>query len=196
MSAALFAGLGNPGPRYRETRHNVGFLVLEELGRRLNLSWRKPLFSRYALAQSGKAEERATLVKPLTFMNRSGEVFPALLRKYGTDAASLFVVCDNLDLSPGVIRLKEGGSTAGHNGLKSIVSHIGTGGFGRIYVGIGRPHSGSIVEHVLGTASGDEAASLESGIALAADACQALIEGVSTEEVMNRFNRRNSGRAD
>ncbi len=196
MSAIVFAGLGNPGPRYRETRHNVGFLVLEELSRRLELSWKKPLFSQYLFAQTGKAEGRVRLFKPLTFMNRSGDVFPALLRKWKIDTASLVVVCDNLDLPPGIIRVKEGGSTAGHNGLKSVVASIGTGNFRRIYVGIGRPNSGSIVEHVLGTPADTEAAALENGILHAADACQALFDGISTEEVMSRFNRRNSGRAD
>jgi PTH1 family peptidyl-tRNA hydrolase len=169
---------------------------LEELGRRLELSWKKPLFSRYMFAQTGKAGERVLLFKPLTFMNRSGEVFPVLQRKWKADAASLVVICDNLDLPPGIIRVKEGGSTAGHNGLKSIVASLGTGDFRRIYVGIGRPDQGSIVEHVLGTPDEDEAAEFESGIRLAADACQAFIGGTSTEQVMSRFNRRNSGRTD
>lgn len=196
MSPYIFAGLGNPGPRYRETRHNVGFLVLDILGERLGLRWKKPLFSSMLIAGGGKTAGGTRLVKPLTWMNRSGDIFPALRKKWNFDTGSLVVVCDNLDLPPGMIRIKKGGSSAGHNGLKSLAAALGSGSFVRVYVGIGRPGSGTVVEHVLGVPAGEEAGAIAEGIGLAAEACGALAGGETVESVMGRFNRRNSEKSD
>jgi PTH1 family peptidyl-tRNA hydrolase len=129
------------------------------------------------------------LVEPLTFMNRSGEVFPALLRKYDVELASLLVVCDNVDLPPGRLKLKRGGGTAGHRGLASIVEAIGSGDFSRLYVGVGRPADGDVVAHVLGRPGEEEAEAYEQAITRGADAVLSLTEQ-TPEQVMNELNRK------
>ena len=133
------------------------------------------------------------LVQPLTYMNRSGMVahhfIPGL---FAVD--DLVVVCDNLDLPPGMIRIRRGGSSAGHNGLKSLIEHLGSGDFVRIYVGIGRPRPPvTVVEHVLQVPVDEgERIALRRGIALASEAIVALCAGSSVEEVARAYNRRNA----
>lgn len=189
----MVAGLGNPGPEYQETRHNVGFLVLEALAEELDLPWRRPLFplfapARYLYAHSGYGSG-SILVKPLTYMNRSGTIFPGLMRKWSTCADEVLVVCDNMDLPPGQIRIKRGGGTAGHNGIKSLVEGIGSPGFCRLYVGIGRPVDGEVISHVLGVPGAEEAALLRKGADLAKDALARIVSGELLETVMNQYNR-------
>ncbi|ADK80941.1 aminoacyl-tRNA hydrolase [Sediminispirochaeta smaragdinae] len=192
MIHQLCIGLGNPGPQYRETRHNVGFLVLEALAKEFGVEWRKPFFSPYRFARHRHSNAMLFLVQPLTFMNRSGDVLSAILKKSGASSESMFLVCDNLDLAPGQVRIRMGGSDAGHNGLKSVIAAAGTGEFLRIYVGIGRPKGGTIVDHVLGIPSeGEEQEAVDAGIARAAEAVTQLVEGEELQSVMNRFNRRN-----
>ncbi len=151
FSNLLIVGLGNPGLKYEYTRHNVGFDLIELLCEQLNLFMRKPLFSNYLYTSTIRGDRRIHLVKPLTYMNRSGEILPGLMKKYDLTGDAVLVVTDNMDLSPGRIRMKPGGSSAGHNGLKSIMHYIPDGKFPRLYVGIGRPEAGiSVVDHVLG----------------------------------------------
>ncbi len=186
----IIAGLGNPGRQYQETRHNVGFLVLEEQVSRLGLSWRKPLFaSSYRYAAKGRGTY-PLYIKPLTYMNRSGDILPGLMKKHAVQASQVLVVCDNMDLPPGSVRIKKGGGTAGHNGLKSLVARIGSADFLRIYVGIGRPDDNSIVSHVLGIPEDEEAEKMGKGVHLASKAVEYLLGGESVEQVMNRFNRK------
>lgn len=133
------------------------------------------------------------LVEPLTYMNRSGEI----VRYFIPDPFSvedLVVVCDNLDLPAGMIRIRRGGSSAGHNGLKSLIGHLGSADFTRIYVGIGRPEAPkTVVEHVLQVPEREEEReALRSGILLASEAVRALCKGDSVEEVARAYNRRNA----
>jgi len=153
----LLAGLGNPGERYRATRHNVGFRILDQLATRHGL--------RFAAAHRVEAEvaewrcegEKVLLVKPMTFMNNSGEAVGALARYYHIDVDDIHVVYDDLDLPPGKVRIKHGGGHGGHNGLKSLNQHLGDSDYTRIKVGIGRPpRGGEVTPWVLGGANGED----------------------------------------
>lgn len=187
-------GLGNPSQKYAYSRHNVGFDTVDGIAAFLHFKLRKRCFRLYRQAVvSMPSKVEATFVQPLTYMNRSGDIsrffFP---QPYSID--ELIVVCDNLDLPPGMIRIRKGGSTAGHNGLKSLVASLGSGDFIRVYVGIGRPKPPiTIVDHVLGKPKDpEEAQALRSGVALAADAVMALCDGRPLDEVMRAYNRKNS----
>ena len=132
------------------------------------------------------------LIQPLTFMNRSGDIIHHFIPK-DFSAHELIVICDNLDLPPGTIRLRKGGSSAGHNGLKSIISNLGNADFIRIYVGIGRPEAPtSVVDHVLSVPEDtQELEALREGISMAADAAMRLCDGETVEEVSRVYNKRN-----
>lgn len=176
---------------YRLTRHNAGFLVIDAVAVELGLSLRRRLFRGYEQAQSKHPDGAAiALVKPLTYMNRSGEVLPALLRRLRISPEQMAVVCDQIDLPPGTVRIKRGGSNAGHRGLHSISHSLGEDRFVRIYVGIGRPASrAEVVDHVLSAPEGAEQQRFEAGIARAAAAVLRLFDS-PLEEVMSEFNQR------
>ncbi len=176
--------------QYAQTRHNVGFRVVELLSSRFAIGLRKAFLRPYR-AGSGQGEgARLHLVKPLTFMNASGSVFPHFIRKRGIALPEVLVVCDSLDISPGGCRLKLKGSAGGHKGLESVIQWLGTEEFMRLAVGIGRPaEKDRVVPHVLGVPEGAEAAAIEAGVARAAQAVILLLsEGA--EKAMNEVNRR------
>ncbi len=182
----LAAGLGNPGAHYAATRHNVGFRALGHFGVKL----RRPLFNRFEYGVYPHAGGSVGLLRPLTYMNRSGEAVQRVIRLSGLESKQLVVLCDNIDLEPGVIRLKRGGSSAGHKGLKSIIAALGSEDFARIYIGIGRPeHAASVVEHVLGVPDASEAAQINDACRRAAQAVLRLAE-CELSQVMNEFNVR------
>lgn len=155
------------------------------------LQFRRPLLARYEHARLMTGPHGPVVfVKPLTFMNRSGIVIPRLLSRYHTGPEKLLVVCDNLDLEVGRVRLKRGGGTAGHNGLKSIVAETGSSEFYRLYIGIGRPsHGVSVVEHVLGSPSEHDSEAFETAYRRAGEIIRHAIEG-DLDQVMNDCNRR------
>lgn len=187
----LFVGLGNPESEFHETRHNVGFRVLDRLAERWSLSFRKPLFQSYKKAVFNHPEQPVVLVKPLTYMNRSGTVIPSLLKRWNIGADRLFIITDNMDLVPGEIRIKRKGSSGGHNGISSVASVLGHGGFNRIYLGVGRPEdSAEVVDHVLGIPSPEEAVRLEDAEKRACDALAALT-AEPLDRIINEYNRRN-----
>ncbi len=153
----MILGLGNPGPEYEESRHNVGFLFLEELSGELGASFKKTWFRPWLEAFAVLESLPLHLVKPLTYMNRSGIVLPSVMKKYGIPVERLIVVVDNMDLPTGKLRMKDKGSSAGHNGLKSIMAELGCSDFKRLYLGIDRPaKQDGVIDHVLGSFSGDE----------------------------------------
>ncbi|TFH05969.1 MAG: aminoacyl-tRNA hydrolase, partial [Spirochaetales bacterium] len=152
-SLHLVVGLGNPGPRFLNTRHNVGFAVAEELAKTHSLRFRKAFLQPYLYARDPKL----FLSMPLTYMNRSGLVIPALLRKSRSKVSDLVVIVDNMDLPAGTVRMKRKGASRSHNGLGSLMDVLQTGEFLRIYIGIGRPgRTVSVVDHVLGVISDAE----------------------------------------
>ena len=170
-------GLGNPGRSYERTRHNVGFLVAEELAKRHGGSWRAK--KRAEAAPVSLGFENVTLLKPTTFMNNSGAALGGLV------TAELVVVHDELDLPAGDVRVKVGGGAGGHNGLRSIIQHLGND-FVRVRIGIGRPPIGmTVTDYVLGRMDSE----IKETIPLAADAVEAVIES-GPEAAMNRFNAR------
>jgi PTH1 family peptidyl-tRNA hydrolase len=170
-------GLGNPGRSYERTRHNVGFLVVDELARRHGGSWRKK--KKAEAATISLDYKSVTLLKPTTFMNRSGSA----LAGYGPE--DLILVHDDLDLPPGDVRVKVGGGAGGHNGLRSVIGNLGSD-FARVRIGIGRPPTGAgVTEYVLGGMD----ATVREAVPRAADAVEAVVrEGAET--AMNSFNTR------
>lgn len=194
MNYHSIIGLGNPGERYQKTRHNVGFLTLDLLQKRFDLVWKKPFCRNYKIARSKISDTSILYIQPLTYMNNSGQVLPYLIDRYQLAPEHICIICDNMDLAPGTIRIKQGGGTAGHNGLKSLIGFLGSNAFIRVYIGIGRPLKGqSVVDHVLGVPDAEEMSLLENAIVKAADAVIKLAEN-PPEKVMNEYNRKgNSG---
>jgi PTH1 family peptidyl-tRNA hydrolase len=185
---ALVVGLGNPGPEYAETRHNVGVRVVELLAPRVG-GGRFAKHKANADVLEGRLDgRRAVLAIPRTYMNVSGGPVAGLLRYYGVAPSDLVVVHDDLDLGFGVVRLKQGGGESGHNGLRSISGSIGTKDYLRVRFGIGRPPGRQDpADFVLKRFSGAERKELEFAVDLAADAAEALLrEGL--EPAQNRFH--------
>lgn len=182
-------GLGNPGPKYAATRHNVGFWVIDKLAARLNLTVTKSKF--LSLVGEGNAYQQSILlVKPLTFMNISGDAVREVVQFYKLDPTSdLIVVYDDMDFNPGQLKLRQKGSPGGHNGIKSIVSSLGTESFCRIRLGIGRPPIGKdIISHVLGTFSLDDRIRLEKVVDVSTDAILHSME-YDFEHAMSQYNQ-------
>jgi len=148
----LLIGLGNPGDKYRETRHNIGFRFLDRLCKDEGLRFGAAPRFKAETARWESEDGQVLLVKPQTFMNHSGETVAPLARYYKVSADRVFVVYDDLDLPPGKLRIKKGGGHGGHNGLKSINQHLGDSGYHRIKIGIGRPDNGEVTPWVLGKA--------------------------------------------
>jgi PTH1 family peptidyl-tRNA hydrolase len=180
--------LGDPGPKYRGTRHNVGFEVVDELARRWGVSSFETFGSAlYARARTPLVGDPVVLAKPMTYMNASGEAVAGLAGFYKIDPGQLLVVVDEVQLPIGRLRLRPSGSAGGHNGLKSIVQHLGPG-FPRLRIGVGRGDPRwDLADHVLSRFSSDERLVIERAIARAADAAETfLAEGI--EAAMNRYN--------
>jgi len=186
-------GLGNPGSRYQFTRHNVGFLLIDEVAQIVGIRLKKPVFKRFLIGESYLRGKRVILAKPLTYMNNSGEVFEDILGRANVSLSETVVVCDNLDLPVGSCRLKLKGSSGGHNGLKSIMANIGTGEFMRLYIGIGRPENKEeVISYVLGEPSQKELIELRECIKKAAENILMLLDS-EPQRVMNVLNRRENG---
>jgi PTH1 family peptidyl-tRNA hydrolase len=191
----LVVGLGNPGPEYSGTRHNLGFKVINDLARRAGVQPRSA--GGKLVAGTGRLQgANVALVKPMTYVNLSGPAVARALKEAGCDVDHCIVVYDDLDLGAGALRIRAGGGHGGHNGLKSLGAHIGLE-FIRVRIGIGRPvvdgkptrDPGYISDWVLGQPSKQEAQEIDETVKLAADAVEAIIaEGV--DAAGNRFNRR------
>jgi PTH1 family peptidyl-tRNA hydrolase len=184
----LIIGLGNPGPRYRNTRHNAGFAVVSVLAERHKIAGRS---QGPAIVGSGEiGGERVVLGQPTTFMNDSGRAVAQLRRKHpGVPNEDLLIVVDEMDLPVGTIRIRGKGSAGGHNGLKSIIAALGTDAFPRMRIGVSRPPPGvDPIEHVLTRFRPEEREVMDGVIETAADAVEYWIEH-GIEETMNRFNK-------
>jgi PTH1 family peptidyl-tRNA hydrolase len=182
----LVAGLGNPGREYERTRHNLGWLVLDELARRHSGSWRSKFSGSFAEVRLG--DLRLGLLKPETYMNESGRAVGEAARFYKVEPEGLLVVHDDVDLEPGRLQARAGGGLAGHNGLRSLAQHLGSQEFERLRIGVGRPGRGdprSVSDWVLsGFAPEDD---VEALIANAADAVETIAaEGL--EAAQAHFN--------
>jgi peptidyl-tRNA hydrolase, PTH1 family len=184
----LVAGLGNPGGEYADTRHNVGFMVADELARRHGGSWRAKFSG--DLTEVRLDSLRLAVLKPQTYMNESGRSVGAAVRFFKVDPEVLLVVHDEVDLEPGRLQARLGGGLAGHNGLRSVAQHLGTPEFARLRIGVGRPERGDprpVADFVLSPFPPE--VDVEGLVARAADAVETVArEGV--EEAQNRFNER------
>ncbi len=186
----IIVGLGNIGPKYAHTRHNAGFDVIERLEEKLNVRTRKKLFFPGELAETSEGDKRIILCRPTTFMNKSGECVRQLLRKYGCPPEKMIVICDDIDLPPGKIRIRKNGGPGTHNGMRSIISCIGETGFPRIRVGTGdRPAGQDLVEWVLGRYSPEERERMDAAFDRAAETALCWVrEGI--DAAMNAGNRK------
>ena len=185
----LIAGLGNPGKEYENTRHNAGFLVLDTLAQKLGAD----LSERKHRALCGKAViggQKVILLKPQTYMNSSGESIRAAADYYKVPPEDILVVYDDISLAPGQLRIRAKGSAGGHNGIKSIIAHLGTQEFPRVKVGIGeKPPRMDLADYVLGHFSSGEKNIMEEAAKEAADAICEIVN-VGIEQAMNDHNRR------
>jgi len=190
----LVVGLGNPGPRYAETRHNMGFMVLDELASRAGQStWQQKFSGEMCRIRIGN--KLCTLLKPLTFMNLSGRSVCRAVQFFQTPVDQIIVIHDELDVDYEVVRIKKGGGTAGHKGLTSLKQELGSTDFLRVRMGIGRPDRGSVSDYVLEKFSRDEAITFVDVIARGGDAVESILDkGVSA--AMNVFNKRNANSED
>ena len=181
----LVAGLGNPGRRYEKTRHNVGFMVLEELAAGQRAAFRETPDCRIANGSIG--DERIVLMEPLTFMNRSGSAVVRVMKKFSIPPERMIVVQDDLDLMTGRIKIRRNGSSGGHKGIQSIIEQTGSREFIRVKIGIGRQAGVPTEEHVLSRFGKDEAAAVKEAVMQAASAvCKVIEEGI--DKAMNHFN--------
>jgi len=185
----LIVGLGNPGREYRDTRHNVGFMVVDEIARRHGIDWASgPSQITETLIGKRFGAEPMMLAKPLTYMNNSGDSVAGLVRYFNVAHDELFVVVDEAALPFGKLRARARGSAGGHNGLKSIIERLGTTEFSRLRLGVGRGDGRrDLADHVLARFERGEQADLDTLITRAADAAEMFAaEGIS--KVMNAFN--------
>jgi PTH1 family peptidyl-tRNA hydrolase len=197
----VLLGIGNPGDDYHETRHNVGFMVLDQLADRLGLTFRRlerkspagtKLFGGRVKAQVAMGVRadgtQFLLVKPQTYVNLSGDVAGPLMRVADLGPDALFVIVDDLNLPLGRIRVRPAGSSGGHNGLRSIEQALATAAYPRLRLGIGESVETSVVAHVLAPFSAREREVLAPNLTRAVDAAQAWLEGETIEELMCRYN--------
>jgi len=196
METFLIAGLGNPGGDYVRTRHNAGFLAVELLAGRWQAKWamEKKFASRVARVEQDS--RKILLCQPQTFMNASGEAVAAVAGFYRVDPQRVLVVVDDADLPFGQIRLRESGSPGGHHGLESVEQHLGTRGYPRLRIGIGRTQAGKreITGHVLGAFSADESRQLPEVLDRVAAQIECWLTG-GIQKAMNQYNGTGSGAA-
>jgi PTH1 family peptidyl-tRNA hydrolase len=184
----LVAGLGNPGDRYRGTRHNVGFGVLDAIAARHGLRF-ETAPAEALQARWRRPDADVLLVKPLTFMNLSGQAVGELLRYFRIDPADVLIVTDDVNLPIGRLRARPSGTEGGHNGLKSIAQHLGTIDYARLRIGVGRgDQRRDLADHVTARFEPDEQGAIDESMARAADAVEMWI-GEGLLNVMNAFNR-------
>ena len=182
----VIVGLGNPGPKYAGTRHNVGFDVIDYLAAGPRCSPFREKFEAFA-AELKEGDETVLLLKPLTFMNLSGRSVRAVLDFYKLPVEQVLVVCDDFNLPLGKLRIRTKGSHGGQNGLRNIQEQLGTDAYTRLRIGVGEPGPGDAIDHVLSKFKAGERKAVEDAIALAALAALVWVRH-GTEAAMNRFN--------
>ncbi|MCA9323081.1 MAG: aminoacyl-tRNA hydrolase [Planctomycetes bacterium] len=182
----LVLAIGNPGVRYAETRHNIGFAIADEVARRRRVFFRKAQASYLEAAPT----DEGRLIKPLTFVNRSGEALMSWLEGHESKLEGLLVLVDDVSLAVGRLRVRQRGSNGGHNGLKDLERVLQGGDFARLRFGVGASlgRGENLVDHVLGEFSPEERVSVTSGVSRAADAVVEYLEGQSLEVLMRRYN--------
>jgi peptidyl-tRNA hydrolase, PTH1 family len=191
----LLVGLGNPGTEYARTRHNAGFQFADELAARYGASFRSEPRHRGELARVRIAEADLWLLKPMNYMNHSGDAVQSVASFYKVPVEAILVAYDELDFPTGVVRLKQGGGAAGHNGLRDVIAQMGDG-FWRLRIGIGHPGDrAQVLDYVLGRPPAAEAELLRAGVVAAADTVPVLL-GEGAQIAMNRLHSRDTSAND
>jgi peptidyl-tRNA hydrolase, PTH1 family len=186
----ILIGLGNPGREYSGTRHNIGFMCLDEVARRLHVRVTgRESKALVATASHPGGAGSVLLVKPQTYMNLSGRAVGPLVKKHGLDASAVWAIHDEMDIPFGKLRIRKGGGSGGNNGVRSLIADLGEQGFSRFRMGVGRPEPEDAVDHLLSPFTDAERERLPAFISLTADAVlDALVEGIDVS--MNRYNGR------
>ncbi len=186
----LIVGLGNPGSRYQDTRHNAGFWLVDRIAARAGASLRASPRFRGAVGEATIAGHRVRLLEPDTFMNASGDSVAAVARFYRVPPAAILVAHDEIDLPPGVARIKQGGGHGGHNGLRDVIPKLGDKSFVRLRIGVGHPGSAErVVGYVLARPSADERRLIEDAVDAALDEVERIVEG-DLERAMTSLHTR------
>lgn len=184
----LIIGLGNPGKKYELTKHNIGFLTIDTLLNELENVPQKTFTKFNALITEMIIDgEKVLFVKPLTFMNLSGNAVRPIIDWYKIDISNMLVIYDDLDLPTGKIRIREKGSSGGHNGIKSIIQNIGTEQFNRIKIGVDKPERSEVVDHVLSTFKNDEKEIIYNSIKKVCKATLDWVKGEDIKKIMSTY---------
>ena len=184
----LIVGLGNIGQEYENTRHNIGFMVVDELAKRLGVTFGKE--DRSAYCAEYRAPEKILIIKPTTYMNLSGIAVGAYANFYHIDPEDIAVIQDDMDLPVGHLRIRRKGSAGGHNGIKSITEHLGTEEYPRFKIGIGHPdrNNKAVINHVLHQFQGEDKAAIEAAVKAMAEALELWIREDDLNAVMTKYN--------
>lgn len=183
----IIVGLGNPEPEYSNTRHNMGFDTINKIAKKYNIEFSKTNFK--GIYGTGIIEgEKVILLKPQTFMNLSGESIKEIIDFYKLNTDNLIIIYDDIDIEPGIIKLRKIGGPGTHNGMKSVIKEIGTEKFPRVRIGIGKPeHKGDLINYVIGKIPEENKKILEKSTDLARDAVIEIIKS-GIDKAMNCFN--------
>ncbi len=186
----LIVGLGNIGREYENTRHNIGFMVADELARRLNINFGKE--DRSAYMAEYRAPEKIILIKPTTYMNLSGIAVGAYANFYHISPQDIAIIQDDMDMPVGQLRIRRKGSAGGHNGIKSITEHLGTNEFLRFKIGIGHParNNKAVINHVLHPFQGEDKTAVEEAVKTMAQALEEWIKSDNIEQIMQDYNKK------
>ncbi|MBF7095243.1 aminoacyl-tRNA hydrolase [Streptococcus sp. HF-1907] len=185
----MIVGLGNPGTKYDNTKHNIGFMAVDKIVKELDVTFTEDKNFKAEVGSTFLNGEKIYFVKPTTFMNNSGIAVKALLTYYNIAVEDMIIIYDDLDMEVGKIRFRQKGSAGGHNGIKSIIAHIGTQEFDRIKIGIGRPkHGMTVVNHVLGKFDQDDQIAIENTLDKVDDAVNFYLQSGNFEQTMQKYN--------
>lgn len=185
----MIVGLGNPGSKYEKTKHNIGFMAIDNIVKNLDVTFTDDKNFKAQIGSTFINHEKVYFVKPTTFMNNSGIAVKALLTYYNIDITDLIVIYDDLDMEVSKLRLRSKGSAGGHNGIKSIIAHIGTQEFNRIKVGVGRPLKGmTVISHVMGQFNTEDNIAISLTLDRVVNAVKFYLQENDFEKTMQKFN--------
>ncbi len=185
----MIVGMGNPGSKYEKTKHNIGFMAIDNIVKNLDVTFTDDKNFKAQIGSTFINHEKVYFVKPTTFMNNSGIAVKALLTYYNIDITDLIVIYDDLDMEVSKLRLRSKGSAGGHNGIKSIIAHIGTQEFNRIKVGIGRPLKGmTVISHVMGQFNTEDNIAISLTLDRVVNAVKFYLQENDFEKTMQKFN--------